>query len=351
MPTPRPIPPTPRSRRPICAASPWPRSAPRSVAGRGPRRLRARSGAATVRPPPFARSLRRVSEHGYDGPRLGRRDEHPGPAVPRRLGHRDARGARAPRGAPRRAPDRRHASATPAGRLDGGRSPARPAERASRSCTSSSSERLAPEELAAIEDAVRETLSTVRVVVDRPRAMRDRLLAMGDLAQTRRSARSHDGSRRTTSSCSAIASTRSTTGLVGRRSPGSVSAGRGPQRAYATPRAAGPRRASPARRARRPRVADRRQDQPAVTGPPARADGRRRRRPAPPDGSRRGPDPRPVHARGPTPSRQPRRRCWPASSTRSSTPRTSFEGSHDFKAAIRPVRLVPQGRAVRGARR
>ena len=84
------------------------------------------------------------------------------------------------------------------------------------------------------------------------------------------------------------------------------------------------------------RPADRLQDQRALAGAPARADGLRRRPPrlARRRDRRRGAPARPVHDQGLRRARLARRRCCTASCARSCASEDLIEGSHDYKAAV-----------------
>ena len=116
-------------------------------------------------------------------------------------------------------------------------------------------------------------------------------------------------------------------------------------------RRARPDRVAAARRARaraRGRPADRLQDQPARARPPARADGLRRRaadlRPGRDRG--RGADARPLHDQGLRRAVEPDAAAAPQAAP-DPAPRGPDRGLARLQGRGQPVRLVPQGRAVR----
>ena len=326
------------------------RAAPRARHGadRGPR----------VQPRPGRARLR--------GRRLGPRDEHRGPAVPRGLGQRRARGPR-PRHRPRRPPDRRHrarrrrrassrvkhpreARATESvmhfelDRRAGARGAGRPRGRASARCSATSARvvrdftRRCASASSDMVEVARAGAAALRRATRSPRPSRScDWLARRQLRLPRR-ARLRDRRRRASASS---------------RARGSACSRRPARSACAEP--------GGARVARRRRCASGRsratccivsKTQPPVAGAPPRAHGLRRRPPRRPRrrDRRRGAHARPVHLEGVRRAREPDAAAAPQAAPILAA-EDLIEGSHDYKAAIALFDSFPKDELLRRARR
>ena len=226
--------------------------------------------------------------------------------------------------------------------------------------------RLAPEELADLEDAVRSVLADVRRVVRDFPALRERV-ERGRRGRARRGPRATTPTRwpRSSRSCEWLARRQLHLPRGARlRAASTARCASSPARASAcsTTSALGLRQAGAAssrstralrERAARGRAAAGLQDQPAVAGAPPRAHGLRRRPPrlGRRRDRRRGADARALHDEGLRRARVARRPLLHRKLRRILDAEDLIDGSHDYKAAVSLFESLPQGRALRRADR